>query len=142
MKKLFSAALLLLASSVAAQQSAPYNEVFRQFTIDVTATAQGFYVKDKVVSTPPVAGEPQRVGACDVWVIINKSLSETAWIRWNYPGGTTLPVAIDDSAGDQKNQMEIPPGTTRELAGWVSLYLSIIGTGAFQVRFEQTCVKG
>ena len=131
-------AMLLVAGLATAAPDQP-NSVVRQFSIAVTNAAQGFTIDSKV---NPAGTYPVPVDHCTAWLVENDG-AVNVYIRWGVMGSSTLPVATDDVANDQINQIRIKAGQSKSMDFYNNSYVSIIAeaAGPSNVRFESLCRK-
>lgn len=137
---MLAVAMLAMASLALAGPADP-NSAVRQFSIAVTAAAQGFTIDSKV---NPAGTLPIPVSNCTAWLVTNDSATVTVYIRMAVMGDAgALPIAVDDTANTAINQIRIKPGESKSFDWFYNSYISIIGSGAgpSNVRFEQLCRK-
>ena len=107
------------------------NTTFRQFSVAVTAVAQPITITAAV--TP--SGDPPVEYPFNAWLFENDSATETIYIRFAEPG-VAVPVAVDDTANTDMNQMRLLPAQAKRIDAWMNTYLSVVATGNANLRVE------
>lgn len=147
-------ALLLVASVAGAAGKSSDNTIFRSFGIDVTNTAQGFYIANLIAPTPPGPIQtppampsppgPTPASNCNAWLLENDDDVDDIWIVYSVEGQPgALPIAVADAADsvtpNHYNQMRLKHGQAKSLQAFSNTYISVIGTGNAHLHAEQTC---